>query len=220
MLLSLSSPTHPSSPVSSYLPLTESPRPSEEAASHKLTSGQCARGGALLLSVYVWGAESRGRRVAECTHQVSMAHQSHVQMCSSERIHWVMPGMGLGSGRKQRMGVGEDISQKAVGTGWLWSFELVRNPYCKIPSSAPCTGAQSWASQRGKHPREPLGDPRKPLWRRHNAHSCGNSPAPPPGLGKKRKREVGKGLGGRFHGGLCVNPLMRMNTSLAHLCAL
>lgn len=89
--------------------------------------------------------------------------RSTVQLCSSEGIYWVRSGPGLGGGRKQRMGVGEAIPQEIVGTRWLWSSELVRNPGCKTPSWVPCARAQSWASQRGKHPRERAGDPRKPL---------------------------------------------------------
>lgn len=37
------------------------------------------------------------------------------------------------------MGPREDIPQKMVGTRWLWSSELARNPCYKTPSWASCT---------------------------------------------------------------------------------
>nr|KAF6469797.1 hypothetical protein HJG59_011155 [Molossus molossus] len=53
----LSSPHHPS--LSSSLPLTGSPRPPEEAASHKLASGQCPGRGALLWSSLCLGSREQ-----------------------------------------------------------------------------------------------------------------------------------------------------------------
>ena len=53
--------------------------------------------------------------------------------------------MDPGGGRRKGLGVGEDILKRWWELG-DWSSERVRNPCCKIPSRAPCTRAQSWAS--------------------------------------------------------------------------
>lgn len=96
VLLSSPSPTHSSASIPSYLPLTGSPRPSQEVASHKLASGRCAGEGLCWGAADVWGAENRGRRVAERTLQVSRAHWVH---CSAVQLRedllgqvWIGPG--------------------------------------------------------------------------------------------------------------------------------
>lgn len=144
-----------------------------------------------------------------------------VQLCSSERIYWVRSGPGLGGGRKQRMGEGEAISQETVGTGWLWSSELVRNPGCKIPSWVPWGRAPSWASQRGKHPGGRAGGPRKPLWRRRSAHSCGHCPAALQGWARGEKGREGWIWGKASVEGSVSKPWGEwVPAPPAHLCAL
>lgn len=161
VLLSLSSPTHPSPLSLSSLPLAGSPRPPEEAASHKLASGRWAGGGALLGSSLCLGAEreEEGGRV----HPPSPMLWIQLRRVPSNVVVYPVPlssyaarsgytgpvCSGRGGGRKHRMGVG-DSPQKIVGPGWLRSSELVRDPCCKVPSWVPCTRSRSWASQRGR----------------------------------------------------------------------
>lgn len=116
VLLSLSSPTHPSPPSLSSLPLAGSPRPPEEAASHKLASGRWAGGGALLGSSLCLAAESRGRRAAECTspepHAVDTAEKSSLLVLWFTPYH--CPAMQLGE---------DTLGQSAAGGAVAGSTE-------------------------------------------------------------------------------------------------
>lgn len=99
VLFSLPSPAHPSPPIPSHLPLTWSPRPSQEVASHQLASGRCAGEGLCWRAADVWGAENRSRRVPQHTHQVSRAHRDH---CPAVQLREDILGqVWTGPGRRQ-----------------------------------------------------------------------------------------------------------------------
>lgn len=80
--------------------------------------------------------------------------------------------MGLGDGRKQSPGIGEDPSKDAGNCGPLSLLGIHAINY--LPGHR-VQGPKPRQARKGSIPGERAQDPRKPLRRRRNVHSCGSS---------------------------------------------